>query len=551
MRRIDPANVAPPELRAPNTPKSVVVTLEAARPFTESDLGIAVRPRPARAAKHRLVTLGDSLTHGFQSGAIFNTDRSWPAQVAAAGGFFSSFLHPHYDKYGGLPLNLEYLVRELQTEVGGDLHDPFTFVRAVLWLHGTLADICHYWQDGDGAIVPKTSKINHDLATYGYDLRDALSLTPQTIRATIAGTHENKLVPLVTHGKERAALRTLPYNDPAQPKTTFPPMSALEAAKRLGAEGIETLTVFLGANNVLGTTFDLHLAWSDKGYDKLGGTPSAPGKDLYNIWRPEHFAAELALVARAVRDVGAQHVIWATVPHVTIVPLLHGIGEKMVRRDRKSRYFPYYSRPWFDKNTFDPERDPRLTGNDARTIDSAIDQYNDLIADTVAEARRAGLDWRLLDLCGVLDRLASRRYIEDAAAQPSWWKDVGGAYPLPPPLAALTPKVDSKFFLSSPAAGRPGEGTRTQGGLFSLDGVHPTTVAYGIMAHETLRVMREAGITGYGEIDFAELLKNDSLLSAPPAGLGEDFAIVGWLDAKIEFATHLFGRAVVPARPSA
>ena len=39
----------------------------------------------------------------------------------------------------------------------------------------------------------------------------------------------------------------------------------------------------------------------------------------------------------------------------------------------------------------------------------------------VADARAEGLDWRLIDLAGLLDRLASRRYLESPASLPDWW----------------------------------------------------------------------------------------------------------------------------------
>jgi hypothetical protein len=91
--------------------------------------------------------------------------------------------------------------------------------------------------------------------------------------------------------------------------------------------------------------------------------------------------------------------------------------------------------------------------------------YNDHIAGSVMRARKAGLDWYLLDLAGVLDRLAFRRYMQDEAARPSWWSP----YPIPQELEALG--VDSRFFESD-------ETGLIQGGLFALDGVHPTTVLF-------------------------------------------------------------------------
>ena len=35
------------------------------------------------------------------------------------------------------------------------------------------------------------------------------------------------------------------------------------------------------------------------------------------------------------------------------------------------------------------------------------------------------------------------------------------------------------------------------GGLFSLDGVHPTTVGYGLIAQEMIDIMVRAGVTFY------------------------------------------------------
>jgi hypothetical protein len=112
-------------------------------------------------------------------------------------------------------------------------------------------------------------------------------------------------------------------------------------------------------------------------------------------------------------------------------------------------------------------RDPHITSDEARAIDAAIDAYETIIA-SVAAARHDGLDWYLFDMGSVPDRLATRRYINSPWARPAWWTP----YPLPPQLLALNPVPNTRFFRSGP------EG-RSDGGLFSLDGVHPTTSASG------------------------------------------------------------------------
>jgi hypothetical protein len=196
-----------------------------------------------------------------------------------------------------------------------------------------------------------------------------------------------------------------------------------------------------------------------------------------------------------------------------------------------SRYFPYYTRPWISDSDFDVGHDPSITEDDARAVDSAIDQYNDAITAVVADARRRGRDWYLLDIAGLLDRLASRRYVNDPQARPPWWRP----YPLPPELAALSPVPDSRF-LTSDATGR-----RTGGGLFSLDGIHPTTVVYGIIAQEMIDIMVRAGVTFYHpdgqtprigpvRVDFNRLIRRDTLLTHPPTNVTDGLRVFGWAD---------------------
>jgi hypothetical protein len=51
------------------------------RPEFDSTLAIPVQPSSA-LQKHRLVAIGDSITQGFKSGAIYDTDLAWPTVVA-------------------------------------------------------------------------------------------------------------------------------------------------------------------------------------------------------------------------------------------------------------------------------------------------------------------------------------------------------------------------------------------------------------------------------------------------------------------------------------
>jgi hypothetical protein len=82
-------------------------------PCADPTLGISVEPVSGPSPKHRLVVIGDSLAHGFQSGAVFNTDISFPAIVAYELGCLDQFRYPRYGgPGGGLPFNIEYLLRD-------------------------------------------------------------------------------------------------------------------------------------------------------------------------------------------------------------------------------------------------------------------------------------------------------------------------------------------------------------------------------------------------------------------------------------------------------
>jgi len=203
--------------------------------------------------------------------------------------------------------------------------------------------------------------------------------------------------------------------------------------------------------------------------------------------------------------------------------------------EQGSRYYRYYTRPWIAEDDFDPDDDPSITHQQARAVDSAIDDYNDHIAEAVIAGRRGGRDWYILDLAGLLDRLASRRYRTHPWSRPSWWSP----YPLPPAVAALRPEPTSAFFSSGPS------GRRTAGGLFSLDGVHPTTIGYGILAQEVIRVMSLAGAVFHDAagrprpapvtVDFARLIREDTLISDPPRSVDSTLDLIRRIDERFPF----------------
>jgi hypothetical protein len=393
-----------------------------------------------------------------------------------------------------------------------------------------------YWGEHWDRGISQEAKIPHNLAVWGWDLRDALDWTADKLREYIQ-RDPHAYWRNINH---KSAWRVLaPAHVAGKALTVF------EAAAQLGSEGtdrdprgpgIETLVVELGANNALKTIIDLQVVWSDEGYDRLFD------KTDYTVWNPVHFKKELDRVVAEVVKINAQHVIFATVPHVTIAPLARGVDEKV---QPKSRYFPFYTRPWV-KN-FNEQDEKNITAAQARAIDAAIDQYNQAIESAVMEQRKQGKDWYLLELSGLLDRMASRRYLDSPNAQPTWWEAVGGKYELPAALQKLVPPPTSHFFSVGP------DGQRDKGGLFSLDGVHPTTIGYGIIAQEVINIMQHAKVPFYWgddqkvsrelpiEVDFERLIVLDSLISNPPPLLSQLVNLLGLLDQRFDNLLRVFG----------
>lgn len=525
--RRDRKQISPP-------PADVQVKLQAREPVTDPTLGIRVTVNKSSTPPHRLVTLGDSLTQGFQSGAIFNTQISYPAIIAHEMGW-AGLRYPRYNDApgGGIPLNLELAVRELDQRFG-DKINALEFTPALLFLRNYLDNIEDYWERGEGSRFPITKLINHNLAVYGWDVRNTISRNADICLQVLKDNppRDNFVREVVSHHNERGAIRVLN----SARSTNGAALSPVEAAQALGAEGIdgtdgiETLIVMIGANNALGSILTFNVVWSDTGYSNM------EINDKYTVWRPIHFQAELDKLVEQIKKVRARHVILSTVPHVTIAPLARGVNHKM--KDG-SRYFPYYTLPWIKDDDFNPNKHPYLTGEEARAIDSAIDQYNDSITAAVRQARLEGRDWYVFEEAGLLDRLASRRYILDPKARPSWWTP----YELPVELQQLNPVPDSRFFQSGPNG-------RTQGGLFSLDGIHPSTIGYGIVAQEIIKIMQLAGVkfyqgdgktekTGKIKVDFNRLIELDTLVTNPPGLVTNVLDIVGWIDKNFNIFSNL------------
>ena len=388
-----------------------------------------------------------------------------------------------------------------------------------------------YWERGPGARPPAVGGINHALAVYGWDLRDALERDAESSERAIADAERRRVRPDRREQPRRARrCACYPRYDDAAKRMTL-----LDAARALGDDGgIETLIVFLGANNALGAVTDLKVAWSGDDFRELprrsartpsGGRRTSPPSSPSS--RPRS------------RRIDARHVIWATVPHVTIAPIARGVGRKVGGR---LALLPVLHAA-VDRRRAASIRARTRTSPARRRAPSTTRS-----TPTTTRSRRpssapatAGRDWYLFDVarrCSTGSRTAASSRTRTRARRG------GRRTRCRPSSLALDPVPDSRFLTGD------GNGGRASGGLFSLDGVHPTTVAYGLIAQEIIDIMRRAGVEFRTRraarpvtVDFDRLIARDTLIEHPPQNLRPGLKTLAWADQTLDWLTRIFRTA--------
>ncbi len=461
----------------------------------------------------KLVTIGDSLTQGFLNGSISKTHLSYPAMIAECLGD-SEFKIPDFSGAGGLPLNLEALLNHLDSQYGSCLLQANLELQQLTIGHfvDTVED---YWERGPGTQPSTTGPLHRNLAVWGFQLPECDTLSDQICQQIIppAEDHQGQQPEFALH---RTARRTL---NPSQ-STAYESLTQIDIAQKIAdAEGIDNLIFWLGSNHCLDTVVKLNVEWS---------TEETIHQPIHlrtaNLWRPEHFKQALHRVASKVSAIGANNVFVSNVPHITIPPVSRGVtpGAAPGTGQDADGYFEYYTHFWIWDEEFDPAKHPHLTRSQVKEIDAVVDEYNQIIQN---EAAIWG--WHLVDTANVLDRLAFRRQ----QGKPR--------YSFPPELVVAlrdNPKtqnrvlsdgtvlLDTRYLRMEPEAKTPDN--LYKGGLFGLDGLHPTTLGYGLIAHEFLQVMQKVGCEQGNNpvmkpLDWEKIIAHDSLLTNPPASLTE------------------------------
>jgi hypothetical protein len=163
---------------------------------------------------------------------------------------------------------------------------------------------------------------------------------------------------------------------------------------------------------------------------------------------------------------------------------------------------------FFDE-AFAQTSDHKLTREQVYAIDTIIAGFNVSIrnqTNALNEKHGATQRYHVCDVNDALLRAAYRRNNENPP------------YPFPDPILRRFPKVDTRYYHANR------KGSLIQGGLFSLDGVHPSAIGQGLLAHEFMTTINGArGYTKNAEklkVDWDSVYASDDLYMKPLKNMG-------------------------------
>ncbi len=462
----------------------------------------------------KLFTIGDSISQGFMSGAAARTDLSFSSLIANQLGI-ENYKYPIWPEEG-LPFNIETIFRELENKYGSNINTLEWGLAITRTIPSYLNKIEKYYERGAGAEnkkYPGGEIFFHNVAARGFNVSDSWLITPKYCQQQIAkNKSKNGLYSAVDHSFLRTALRVL---NPQLMKEHEEKSQLDWLQYHSDNEGVENVIIWLGSNNALGTILGLNINFTE-GKGEVTNKPSdtfVNEKGVYNLWHPKDFEADYSeLLNRIDAILGDKEtkVFLGTVPLVTIAPFAKGVGEtfEVKTEDTKDQktgdnhavtYFKYYTYFPFDEE-FAFKTGINLSFTQVLHIDNCIREYNTIIK-RLAETKNITHPGRynIIDYSAMLDSLAFKRNGGIPKYQfPDYFKF---QYPIP----------NTKYYHADT------EGNLKQGGIFSLDGVHPTAIAHGLIAYETLKEMKKSGIqdANANTLDWDKIIKSDSLYQKP------------------------------------
>ncbi|WP_020402779.1 hypothetical protein [Gracilimonas tropica] len=485
-----------------------------------------------KEAKHKLVVIGDSLSQGFNNGGIYRTDINFPSFIHRCFKSNPPFDQPNFTAQAGIPLNIEVLVRGLSQEIGDEITWN-EYLPAAKHMIQTLKRIKKYWEGGLKDLSVERSQPYHNQSIWGFNISDSWIVNERNSREYIANNPERFTVFdfLPDHAKFTTARLVL---NPSL-KTDFEERSQIDNAQILADDGgIENLIVCLGHNNMIAAVTDLKLIWTED--QDIEGFP---GERKYTVYRPEHFEKQYRKLAEKVSKLNAERVFVPTLPYVTIPPVMRGVNNDL--SSKRLGYFDYYTRFWIWDEDFHPDKHPHLTKDEAIQLDLTMDEYNAIIKKVAGE-----YGWHVVPMAKNVAGMARRRLGGELVRD--FPKGLADALKAQDSTAHLVDE-HGDVHLSTDFIRLNNEGKLYKGGIFSLDGLHPTTIGYGLMANVYLKTMARAGVKFKHSINWDEVVREDSLVSDPPKLLAElrlvlRILAMGHQERFINFSKHLLSQAM-------
>lgn len=446
--------------------------------------------------------MGDSLSQGFNNGGIYRTDLNFPAMLVECWEPTPSFDQPNFTAQAGIPLNLEILIRGLSDEYGKSIEWD-EYLPALGHLYSTLRRIKRYWEGELKPLNrPDQTTPYHNQSVWGFAMNDAWMVTDHLSRRFIQTQPETYSIfdMLPDHAMYVTASLVLnpSFNEHFSHATQLANIRYLQENG-----GIENLIVTMGHNNIIGAVSDLKLVFS-----REEDLEEFPPERKYTVYRPEHFEKEYRKLAEKVSMIGAERIITQTIPYVTIPPVTRGVNSDKSRRGHTG-YFDYYTRFWVWDADFDPDRHPHLTKEQAISLDQHVDEYNRIICEIADE-----YGWIVVPLNRFLDGFARRRLGGKLRIPfPEDFVEAMGKHPMTSHLFddPGNPKFSTDYLRIDYNTGKV-----YKGGIFSLDGIHPTTIGYGLTAHIYKRAMEKNGVQFDRPLDWKRIIANDTLITDPP-----------------------------------
>jgi len=443
--------------------------------------------------------MGDSMSQGFKNGGIYRTEISFPALIARSMGIKSRFHVPSFSAQAGIPINIEALVRAL-AEKYGDTLTLGNSIGAARELYRTLRRIKLYWEGHSKSLQSDQQSPFHNQSIWGLSISDTMLMTEKYCREHILNFKPRYSVFNVLPDNALYTTARLVLNPSFSPVMENKTMA--DNIKLLSDDGgIENLIVCIGHNNIVGAVTKLDIIMSEESdlntiYENRKCT----------VFRPVHFKKELRILYEFISKMNTKHVFVPTIPYVTIPPAIRGVN---AAKTKGTGYFDYYSRFWIWDEDFDPDKHPHLTKNQAIFLDQVVDQYNEIIRNLAYE----------FDYCVV----PVHKYVAAAARRRLGHKIVP---PFPPAfLEALKknpktgylvneqgwPKISTDYLRLDNETG-----LIDRGGIFSLDGLHPSTIGYGLIANMYQNSMLKRGVKFDKPFDWDFVIENDTLVTNPP-----------------------------------